>query len=112
MCHYIEATITHSLSPQDGEDGDLRLFLDFDLEVLSRDAREYEEYSKQIREEYSNYNEAEYAKGRFAVLEKFLKRERLYFSDEFYREFEEAARRNLKMEIGVLKDSLGSSLGT
>jgi predicted metal-dependent HD superfamily phosphohydrolase len=102
----IERTITHTLPC--GEDGrvdeDMKLFLDFDLEVLSRSREEYDIYAKQIRKEYGHYKENEYRKGRLKVLQGFMERDRLYFSEKFYAENEEAARRNLRVEIAELEE--------
>lgn len=106
VMHFIERTITHTL-PDVGhaEDGDLALFLDFDLEVLSRQTDDYDRYARQIRREYSHVADNEYRKARAQVLKGFLKRERLYFSDRFFESREGAARRNLEWEIS----SLGST---
>ena len=101
---FIERTVTHTLPGGEGEgEGDLELFLDFDLEVLARPNEEYEVYARQIREEYGYYEEDEYRKGRVGVLRGFLERERLYLSEKFYVEKEEAARRNLRAEIERLE---------
>ncbi|KAN0089207.1 hypothetical protein V8E51_019467 [Hyaloscypha variabilis] len=100
---YITATISHKLLPEDEDDGDLKLFLDFDLEVLGRDRKEYVLYSKQIRKEYNQFDDQLFGWGRKAVLEKFLGRERLFLSDVFFERCEERARDNLNWEIGGLK---------
>ena len=101
---YIKATIKHELDGEEDEnDSDLKLFLDFDLEVLGRETAEYKLYSTQIRKEYSHFVDEQYGCGRREVLGKFLQRERLFFSDGFYERFEGRARQNLQWEIGVLK---------
>jgi predicted metal-dependent HD superfamily phosphohydrolase len=99
---YIECTIQHRMS-HEHESSDLALFLDFDLEVLSRPGAEYVLYAQQIRQEYSHVNEKDYCAGRIKVLKSFLDRERLYFSDAFYKEREETARENIRTEIGGLQ---------
>lgn len=103
--HYIKATITHTLEATDEIDHDLKLCLDFDLEVLGREIAEYTLYSSQIREEYSYFSDQEYASGRVAVLRTFLDRERLFFTDSFYNDFEQRARKNLQTEIELLGDT-------
>lgn len=108
VCHYIEASIAHTLSPEDEGDEDLKLFLDLDLEVLGRAKEEYEVYARQIREEYGHFNQQDYAKGRLGVLEKFLGRERLYFTESVGAELEEQARWNLGAEIEGLQARLAS----
>lgn len=103
VSHYIKATITHSLSPGDEQDSDLKHFLDFDLEVLAREPADYAVYASQIRKEYGHFSDEEHASGRVGVLKKFLRREEVFFSEGFYGNFEERARKNLKEEIAALK---------
>lgn len=104
VASYIERTITHSLPPEIQEpDSDLCLFLDFDLEVLSRIEAEYARYAEQIRAEYSHLTLGDYNAGRARVLRSFLDRDRLYFSDVFYESSEQKARANLEHEISILE---------
>jgi predicted metal-dependent HD superfamily phosphohydrolase len=100
---YITATISHKLAEEDKEDEDLKLFLDFDLEVLGRERSEYIVYMRQIRREYNQFTDDMYWHGRKAVLERFLERDRLFFSEEFCEKFEETAKENLRWEVGALK---------
>jgi predicted metal-dependent HD superfamily phosphohydrolase len=105
----IEATIKHLLSHDESDANqraDMRLFLDFDLEVLSWDETKYAEYAGQIRREYGHFSDDIYCAGRIAVLESFLKRERLYFSDVFYNSSEARARGNIQGEILDLRSRL------
>ena len=112
VSEYIECTITHTLPIEDGEaDSDLRLFLDIDLEVLSRNEADYALYAAQIRREYSHFSEGDYCTGRIKVLKAFLERDRLYFSDGFYEMHEETARGNLKSEIELLEGKLKAMEG-
>jgi predicted metal-dependent HD superfamily phosphohydrolase len=106
---YIEATITHSLGLDNENDYDLKHFLDFDLEVLAREPAEYALYSAQIRKEYAHFTDDEYVSGRLGVLQKFLGRKRLFFSDVFYENCEVRARNNLETEIVELKESVRNS---
>ncbi|PMD13482.1 hypothetical protein NA56DRAFT_651794 [Hyaloscypha hepaticicola] len=102
---YITATISHTLPEEDKEDEDFKLFLDFDLGVLGRERSEYTVYMRQIRREFNQFTDDMYQHGRKAVLERFLERERLFFSEEFFERFEETAKGNLRWEIGTLKGS-------
>jgi predicted metal-dependent HD superfamily phosphohydrolase len=101
----IEATVVHLVEDKvpNEEVGDLKLFLDFDLEVLGREWTEYDAYSRKIRMEYDCFNDLEYNAGRTKVLRKFLERDRLYFSDVFYHEREQVARANMEKEIQILE---------
>ncbi|KAI1195329.1 hypothetical protein F5X97DRAFT_308336 [Nemania serpens] len=100
----IEATTTHTPRDED-EDERTKLFLDFDLEVLSRPREAYWVYAAQIRGEYGAFDDEAFGRGRTAVLEGFLRREKIYFSDAFA-EREQCARENIQAEIARLK-SLG-----
>ncbi|KAE9365148.1 hypothetical protein N431DRAFT_430667 [Stipitochalara longipes BDJ] len=104
---YITATISHKLPPEDEDDGDLKLFLDFDLEVLSRERKDYVRYTKQIRKEYGQFDDQLFCWGRKDFLEKYLGRERLFLSDVFFERCEERAKENLKWETGGLKGGDG-----
>ena len=83
------------------------LFLDFDLGILGTSQAEYDTYAEKIRKEYSHYTEDEYCRGRIAVLQRFLNRERLYFTDHFYEKYEGMARGNIDGEINSLLTEIG-----
>ena len=95
----ILATKKHELL---NDSADLKLFLDFDLSILGTSEEVYQRYSQAIRKEYSWVPYFLYRKGRKKVLESFLKRERLYFTDTMNARCETQARRNLEGELGDL----------
>ncbi len=97
--NFILATKSHLNT---SNDNDLDLFLDFDLEKLGAPWTEYEEYTKQIRQEYKIYPKPLYNKGRRKVLEHFLAQERIYKTSEFYKNYEQAARENINRELSIL----------
>ena len=108
VVEHIECTISHTLPTDDTAAGaaaatDLPLFLDFDLGVLARPANAYREYAAQIRQEFGHLDVDAYRAGRIKVLRSFLDRERLYFSEAFYRTREDDARQNLQAEITALE---------
>lgn len=76
--------------------------LDFDLSILGSDWETYYNYTKQIRKEYKIYPDFMYIAGRKKVIQHFLERETLYFTEAFQNKFEKQARENLKKEIGLL----------
>ncbi len=84
----------------EADDPDGRALLDADLAILAASEGEYDSYAAAIRLEYDWVPEAEYRAGRAAVLEKFLKRPRIYYSPAMD---EAAARRNLAREIAALR---------
>lgn len=117
VVNFIERTITHTLSTDTtnldaGTDADLRLFLDFDLEILSRDEIKYAEYATQIRNEYGHFSEKDYCAGRIGVLKSFLNRDRLYFSNQFYEHCEAQARGNIEREIEYLRRQFPTEEGS
>lgn len=83
-------------------ENDYSIFLDGDLAILGSDIATYDNYAKAIRQEYSWVSEEQYKQGRKQVLENFLKRERIYFTEETHGKFEARARENIMREITSL----------
>lgn len=78
------------------------LFVDADLSILGSEPAAYESYVRLIRKEYWIFPDWMYRKGRKKVLEHFIHRKRIYHSDYFSARYEEAAKRNLSMELSTL----------
>jgi predicted metal-dependent HD superfamily phosphohydrolase len=78
---------------------DALLFLDADLSILGAPAEIYGQYRAAVRKEYAWVGDAVYRRERRRILESFIARERLYFTDELRARFEARARRNLGDEI-------------
>lgn len=96
----ILATQNHELA--NFHNTDMAYFLDMDLSILGQDTAVYQQYANAIRQEYHHVKNDDYKISRLAVLQRFLQRERLYFSDRFFLEFEQCARKNLATEISSL----------
>lgn len=79
-------------------------FLDADLRVLGSNPGAYEVYSQRIRQEYSWVPDDVYKTKRTEILEGFLKRPSIYFTDPYKHLFEEKAITNLKWELQSLND--------
>jgi predicted metal-dependent HD superfamily phosphohydrolase len=78
---------------------DVQYLLDFDLHILGTPHKsEYDWYREGVRKEYKMYSDEDYKKGRKAVLELFLKRKKIYLTEDFLKT-EKIARKNLKNEI-------------
>ncbi len=82
--------------------GDPQVLVDVDLSILGASADRFDEYERQIRFEYSWVSEADFRKGRAAVLETFLAREKIYNTETFRARLEETARNNLKRSLATL----------
>lgn len=97
----ILATKIHQALPGDlsGVSG---LFLDLDLLILSAPPIEYEAYAAKIHKEYAWVPEAQYKAGRAQILNAFLGRANIYFTEEIRSEFEDKARLNIKRELDSL----------
>jgi predicted metal-dependent HD superfamily phosphohydrolase len=95
----ILATAKHNATDLDF---DGKLFLDLDLGILGQNENVYKIYSEAIRKEYSFVPWFLYKRSRRKVLEAFLSREIIYFTQEIRQDFEAQARINLSNEIKEL----------
>lgn len=74
---------------------DEQLLVDVDLAILGAPASRFDEYERQIREEYSFVPGPTFALKRGEVLQSFLARSRIYSTHHFYALLEQKARENL-----------------
>lgn len=95
----ISLTRSHSPLPDDRQG---QILVDADLAILGAPEAEYDAYACAIREEYAWVSDEAYRAGRRGVLEQFLHRPRIYWTEAMRAEAEEAARRNLRREIESL----------
>jgi predicted metal-dependent HD superfamily phosphohydrolase len=100
----VMATKTHdSLSHPDAP-----LLVDVDLSILGKPEERFWEYEAQIRREYGWVPEAMFATKRAEILERFLARQRIYSTKQFYDRYEREARANIQASVQKLK-SLGNA---
>jgi predicted metal-dependent HD superfamily phosphohydrolase len=85
---------------------DAHLVVDIDLAILGEDEPRFWRYEAQIREEYAFVPEELFRTKRAEILERFLERERIYTTDEFFGRYETVARQNLKESIAALRSQL------
>ena len=100
----VEATARHEI-PVDIEPidrNDLAEFLDMDLSILGAAEAVFDRYEKHVRQEYAFVPEELFRAGRRRILEGFLARPELYFSEWGRGRFERAARSNLERSIAAL----------
>ena len=97
----VEATARHQ-QPEGLDDqalSDTAHFLDMDLSILAAREDIFDSYEDQIRFEYSFVPIAAYKAARANILQGFLAREHLYFTDHFRNQWEAKARDNLARSI-------------
>jgi len=82
--------------------GDERYLLDIDLSILGASPTVFDQYEKQIRQEYHWVPETVYKERRSEVLQAFLEQPVIYHTEVFFSEREELARQNLKRSIARL----------
>jgi predicted metal-dependent HD superfamily phosphohydrolase len=89
------------LHQADINDFDGHILLDADLAILGSNPENYQKYALAIRQEYAWVPDMEYIVGRQGVLERFLKRPRIYFTQVMFNALEASARNNIKAEFDV-----------
>lgn len=106
----IESTVEHKIIQEginrfkERFEEECSIFLDIDLSILGQMPTIYDEYTKNIRKEYSFVPGQIYREERMKVLNSLLNRNRLYFTDYFYNLYEKQARENINYEINNLTE--------
>lgn len=83
-------------------DADAALLLDIDLAILGAAPPRFDEYERQIRQEYHWVAWPVYCTRRRTVLQAFLDRPTIYHSPLFQEQYESAARANLARSLQAL----------
>lgn len=81
---------------------DERLLVDIDLAILGASAARFDEYDRQVRDEYGFVPEAVFREKRAEVLRGFLERPAIFGTAAFAGRFEAAARGNLARALARL----------
>jgi predicted metal-dependent HD superfamily phosphohydrolase len=81
---------------------DAKLVVDVDLSILGAEELRFDEYERQVREEYAWVPEAVFRRERRRILEGFLRRPRIYLTEYFHATREARARFNLERSIKAL----------
>lgn len=85
-----------------GVDAEAQVVLDADLSILGQPREVFDAYERDVRAEFSMFEDAAYASGRRAVLERFLARPSLYFTVRGRALWEVTARDNLTRSLAQL----------
>ncbi len=81
-------------------DSDAMYFLDIDLSIFGSPPELYKEYETNIRKEYKWVPFFIFRKKRKEILNSFLNRDRIFFTEFFRKKYEKNARVNLKNVLG------------
>ena len=81
---------------------DEQVLVDVDLSILGADPARFDEYERQVREEYSWVPGLVFRRERRKVLEEIIKRKTIYLSKQFIAAYEARARANLQRSIRKL----------
>lgn len=74
-------------------------FLDIDLSILGASKSICDAFDNNIRKEFAQYPDDQFAKGRAQAMYDFKQRARVFYTDEFHQKHNDYARKNLKTII-------------
>jgi predicted metal-dependent HD superfamily phosphohydrolase len=83
---------------------DAELLVDIDLSILGAAPERFDEYERQIRQEYSWVPAFVFRRKRGEILEGFLARPAIFNTERFFQKLETAARANLRRSLEQLKN--------
>lgn len=86
----------HDGEPQTADE---ELLSDIDLAILGAGAKRFDEYERQVREEYRHVPAQQFRPARRKILNEFLEREQIYFTEWFRTRREAQARTNLQRSL-------------
>ena len=98
--HALVMTTRHKAIPR-GTDAEI--LVDVDLSILGAASERFDEYERQVREEYAWVPDFLYRRERKAILREFLSRPRIFSSTHFRGRYEQQARSNLKRSLDQLE---------
>lgn len=78
---------------------DAHFMIDIDLSILGQEETYFDEYERQIRQEYVYVPSVSFAMGRSGILNRFRAHEYIYLTPYFRRKYEESARRNIDRSL-------------
>lgn len=84
------------------EGSDARVLVDVDLPILGESPERFDEYERQVREEYSWVQGVLFKRERKKILEELLARPTIFNTEHFRARYEGQARENLKRSLKQL----------
>jgi predicted metal-dependent HD superfamily phosphohydrolase len=107
VSRFIMSTKSHQLSDDnDDNDDDEKLFLDFDMDVLSWPREYYIKYAENIRREYIHLELDDYCKRRSTFLRNTINSASKIYHSQLYANNEQIARDNMEYECTFLERNL------
>lgn len=98
----VEALIMATKHDAVAADQDARVLVDIDLSILGAERARFDEYERQVRQEYVWVEDKAFREGRSRILRAFLDRPVLYNMVFFRDRLELRARENLKRSLAAL----------
>ena len=86
----------HNAEPQTADE---ELMSDIDLSILGAGSRRFDEYERQVRQEYAHVPTQQFRPARRKIINEFLAREQIYFTEWFRTRREAQARTNLQRSL-------------
>jgi predicted metal-dependent HD superfamily phosphohydrolase len=83
----------------DPQSPDEELLSDIDLAILGTGMKRFDDYERQVRQEFQHVPKQQFRAGRRKILAGFLEREQIYFTEWFRTRREAAARANLQRSL-------------
>lgn len=99
ICNRVKNLILATMHNCVPKSADAELLVDIDLSILGQQPEIYDIYEKNIRAEYFWVPIEAYIEGRTKVLQSFLDRPRIYFTDIFDEKYESQARVNMREAV-------------
>ena len=98
----VQGLILATLHDAIATDHDTAILIDIDLSILGAAPEAYDDYRRAIRREYRWVPGILFRRNRRAVMQSFLRRERIFLTDHFHSRMEDQARRNITAELNAL----------
>ena len=108
VARLVRVTADHRPAPDDRRG---QLLSDADLAILAAPAERYAEYVRDVRQEYAAVPDADFARGRAAVLRDLLAKESLFHTATARGLWEDRARANVTAELVDLERASGTWAG-
>jgi len=102
VCQRVEALILATRHNAEPDAGDACLTVDIDLAILGAPAARFDEYERQIRQEYAWVEASAFIDARTKILRRFTTETSIYRTEFFRNRFEPQARTNLQTALARL----------